>query len=224
MGERATNNGINSFFHLEVAKSGLAQRNKMNGNIVTTLFNGSSTLIKGACIANPPTVIPNTYGNSEEQGFISIVKKVAPQINILHKTQNPEYLVKYSKHLKDKNNWEFTDFDRTNGDWYQNGFRVDLKVASCDMVDTGKGLPSYVAGSIPVSSLYDFHQNDGFSLYLCVSKDWSRMFVVDADAAWDYAMSDSKLKKLLAMERLNVRHMLQLIIFRRVHGWKYSKF
>lgn len=173
----------------------MAQSNKMNGNIVTTLFNGSSTLIKGACIANPPTVIPNTYGNSEEQGFISIVKKVAPQINILHKTQNPEYLVKYSKHLKDKNNWEFTDFDRTNGDWYQNGFRVDLKVASCDMVDTGKGLPSYVAGSIPVSSLYDFHQNDGFSLYFCVSKDWSRMFVVDADAAWDYAMSDSKLKK-----------------------------
>ena len=45
----------------------------MNGNIVTTLFNGSSTLIKGACIANPPTVIPNTYGNSEEQGVTESV-------------------------------------------------------------------------------------------------------------------------------------------------------
>lgn len=167
----------------------------MIGNLISALFNGSSTLIKGACIANPPTVIPNTYGNSEEQGFISIVKKVAPQINILHKTQNPEYLVKYNKHLKDKDNWEFTDFDRTNGDWYQNGYRIDLKVASCDMIDNAKGLPAYVAGSIPVSSLYDFHQNDGLSLYLCVSKDWTRMFIVDADAAWDYALSDPKLKK-----------------------------
>ena len=63
------------------------------------------------------------------------------------------------------------------------------------MVENTKGLPSYVAGSIPISSLYDFHQNDGLSLYLCVSKDWTRMFIVDADAAWDYALSDPKLKK-----------------------------
>lgn len=160
---------------------------------VISTFGNRAQDIKAACIANPPTVNPENYGNTEELGFISIVKRIAPEINVLHKTMNPEYIKLYRKHMVDKKNYEFTDFDRKFGDLYMNGYRWDLKEASMPIKASRKGgMPSYVAGSIPVSSVMFFHQDDGLSLYLCVSKDWSRMFIVSADNVWEYIKNNPK--------------------------------
>lgn len=181
----------------------------INTNIVNAVFCGYSTKIKSACMSNPPVNVENDYANTQEAEFVNIVKTVAPNINILHKTQNPQYLSLYNKHLVNKKDYSFTDYDRSEGDFWMSGYRFDLKVASKAEIKkkNSNALPSYCAGSITLSSVYDFHHNDGLSMYLCVNKDWSRMFIVDADEVWNYVTNnkkfDDELEKLKILRQKN---------------------
>ena len=119
----------------------------MQSNIVNALFGPYTTIIKDKCTANPPKIIKSSNGSSEECGFTQIVKSNT-NLSILHKSQNPNYIPLYEAHKKDPNDWRFTDFDRSEGDLYLSGFRIDVKIASqlYDESKTSKGLPSWVAG------------------------------------------------------------------------------
>ena len=170
----------------------------MQSNIVNALFGPYTTIIKDKCTANPPKIIKSSNGSSEECGFTQIVKSNT-NLSILHKSQNPNYIPLYEAHKKDPSDWRFTDFDRSEGDLYLSGFRIDVKIASqlYDETKSSKGLPSWVAGAIPLTSLVDFPKGDGRSLYLCAAYDWSRIFVVSADDALEYVNEHLKYSQIL---------------------------
>ena len=174
----------------------------MQSNIVNTVFGSFTTIIKNKCKENPPVVIKSSDGKSEECGLIQIIKSNT-NLSVLHKSQNPNYIPLYEAHKRDSNDWRFTDFDRGEGDFYLSGYRIDVKVASkmYDETKASKGLPSWVAGSIPLTSLVDFPKGDGHSLYLCVSADWSRMFLVSADDVLEYANDHLKYSQILNVLR-----------------------
>lgn len=170
----------------------------MQSNIVNTVFGSYTTIIKAKCIEAPPKVIDDSNGSSEESGIIQLIKSNT-NLNVLHKKQNPNYILLYEAHKKDPKDWRFTDFDRSEGDFYLSGYRIDLKVASKPMgKEKDKGLPSFVAGSIPLTSLVDFPKGDGRSLYWCVSNDWSRQFIVDADDVLEFVKKNARYKEVLA--------------------------
>lgn len=169
----------------------------MQSNIVNSVFGSFTTIIKEKCRETPPKVIADSNGSSEETGVIQIIK-TNTNLNVLHKSQNPNYILLYEAHKRNSKDWRFTDFDRSEGDFYLSGYRIDLKVASKPMgKEKEKGLPSFVAGSIPVTSLVDFPKGDGRSLYWCVSNDWSRQFLVDADDVLEFVSQNERYKTVL---------------------------
>ena len=173
----------------------------MQSNIVNSVFGSYATLIKLKCQENPPKVIAESNGSSEELCFVQIIKDNT-NLNVLHKTQNPNYIILYDAHKKDDKDWRFTDWDRSEGDFYLSGFRFDLKVASKPMGEAkGKKMPSYVGGSIPLTSLVDFPKGDGKSLYLSVPTDWSRMFIISADDVLEFAEDHLKYSQILTRLR-----------------------
>ena len=169
----------------------------MQSDIVNLVFGTFSSIIREKCIENPPKIINGTHGESEEMGFVHIVREYT-KLSILPKKENPNYIAFQDAYIKNNNDWRFTDFDRREGDFYLSGYRIDLKVSSQNYDTRCKNpLPKWVAGSIPLSSLIDFPHGDGRSLYYCVSKDWTRQFLVSADETLAYALKHQAYRKHL---------------------------